>query len=212
MGETNHFYVAFSFQPIQQMILSYTQHILKVPPKRGDFSKIFSEIFAQTETASTRQNSFIPKDLSVANLSKPNFLQRMTIDPVNMRTDFQGRSSSSLNIKMFQVTGYSGEILNRLYGFFRRDFPAGVLYRRSVQLASKYIAFQMFDTFQISGKRFIIWPGSQFARLFPTGFPKSSVLDGDFVLLDTDRKGFIDFRGLILACRSRTLKNQGKPF
>ena len=143
MGETNHFYVAFSFQPIQQMILSYTQHILKVPPKRGDFSKIFSEIFAQTETVSTRQNSFIPKDLSVANLSKPNFLQRMTIDPVNMRTDFQGRSSSSLNIKMFQVTGYSGEILNRLYGFFRRDFPAGVLYRRSVQLASKYTEFQL---------------------------------------------------------------------
>ena len=79
----------------------------------------------------------------MANLSKPNFLQRMTIDPVNMRTDTLGRSSSSLNIKMFQVTGYSGEILNRLYGFFRRDFPAGVLYRRSVQLASKYTEFQL---------------------------------------------------------------------
>ena len=44
---------------------------------------------------------------------------------------------------------------------------------------------------------------SQFARLFPTGFPKSSLLDGDFVLLDVERKGAIDFRSLILACRLR---------
>ena len=45
---------------------------------------------------------------------------------------------------------------------------------------------------------------SQFARLFPTGFPKSSLLDNDFVLLDVERKGAIDFRSLILACRLNT--------
>ena len=31
--------------------------------------------------------------------------------------------------------------------------------------------------------------------------PKSSLLDNDFVLLDVERKGAIDFRSLILACR-----------
>ena len=42
----------------------------------------------------------------------------------------------SLNIKMcnfqsdVQITGYSGEVLNRLYGFFRREYPSGILYRR----------------------------------------------------------------------------------
>ena len=54
------------------------------------------------------------------------------------------------------------------------------------------------------------FPLSQFARLFPTGFPKSSLLDNDFVLLDVERKGAIDFRSLILACRLST-KNKFTP-
>ena len=41
-------------------------------------------------------------------------------------------------------------------------------------------------------------------------FPKSSLLDNDFVLLDVERKGAIDFRSLILACRLST-KNKFTP-
>ena len=125
----------------------------------------------------------------------------------------------SLNIKMcnfqsdVQITGYSGEVLNRLYGFFRREYPSGILYRRCY--------FQMFlrnrtplslsaslrDCSQQASLRWFKLHRQRWFLSKSSLFPKSSLLDGDFVLLDVERKGAIDFRSLILACRLR-MKNE----
>ena len=35
-----------------------------------------------------------------------------------------------LDIGHFQVTGYSGQVLNRLYASFRQEYPTGYMYRR----------------------------------------------------------------------------------
>ena len=115
-----------------------------------------------------------------------------------------------------QITGYSGEVLNRLYGFFRREYPSGILYRRcyfQIILRNQTplsLSASLRDCSQQASLRWFKLHRQRWFLSKSSLFPKSSLLDGDFVLLDVERKGAIDFRSLILACRFKT-KNKLTP-
>ena len=130
MGGTNHFYVAFSLQQIQQMFNSCIQHFQKVTPK--SLGLCWNRMF--------QRRALVP--------NKVNTLKLVFHIP-NVSVSWKKYCFHCLKHKyfyfffFFQVTGYSGEVLNRLYGSFRREFPTGVLYRRSLQflaqIAPKYL-------------------------------------------------------------------------